>query len=73
MSEEAAPIPSPCRRECQLHPIEKQCLGCFRTIDEISRWIRLSEAERTRITADLPARRAARAAREEMLKTRRMR
>lgn len=57
----AAPIASPCRRLCQLHPIERVCHGCFRTIDEISKWAKLGDARRARIMAELPARRAAHA------------
>ena len=30
------------------------CLGCGRTLDEIARWIAMSEAERGRIMAELP-------------------
>lgn len=64
-------VASPCRKLCQLHPIERVCLGCFRTIDEIAKWARLSEAKRTAIVADLPRRRAAREAHEAQLKERR--
>lgn len=58
------PVASPCRKQCQLHPIEKLCLGCFRTIDEIGRWTRYSDARRQAIIAELPARRQAREDRE---------
>lgn len=68
---DAAPIVSPCRKQCQLHPIEKVCHGCFRTIDEIGRWTKLSPAKRERIMAELPARRAAHAEKEAALKARR--
>lgn len=63
-------IVSPCRRECQLHPIEKVCLGCLRSIDEIQRWTRLAPATRARIIDELPARRAAREAAEAALRAR---
>jgi predicted Fe-S protein YdhL (DUF1289 family) len=33
------------------------CLGCFRTLKEIAGWRALGEDERTRIMAELPARR----------------
>lgn len=58
------PVASPCRKLCQLHPIEKLCLGCFRTIDEIGSWTRYSDARRRTIMAELPARRQAREDRE---------
>ena len=47
---------SPCIRVCQMDPVRHLCLGCARTLDEISRWARMSDAERKRITAELPAR-----------------
>jgi predicted Fe-S protein YdhL (DUF1289 family) len=53
------PVPSPCRRRCELHPIERRCLGCLRTIDEIAGWARFGEAERRAIVAAVAARRAA--------------
>ena len=36
------------------------CRGCARSLDEIARWSRASEAERRAILALLPARRAER-------------
>lgn len=54
-----APVSSPCRRQCQLHPIDKICLGCFRRIEEIADWARLDNPERARIVAELPERRKA--------------
>lgn len=38
------------------------CLGCFRTLDEIARWSRLSDAERESVMAELPSRRESLAA-----------
>ena len=52
------PIRSPCRRKCQLHPIDRMCLGCFRRIEEIADWARFDHATRERIMAELPARKA---------------
>jgi len=68
---DSTPIVSPCRKQCQLHPIEKLCFGCFRTIDEISSWARFSDARRRRIMETLPARRAAHEEKEAALKARR--
>lgn len=53
------PVPSPCRKQCQLHPIDKICLGCFRRIEEIADWARLDTPARREVVAALPARRAA--------------
>lgn len=49
-------VDSPCVKLCVVHPEERICLGCFRTIEEISLWSRLSPAARTEIMADLPLR-----------------
>jgi uncharacterized protein len=47
---------SPCIKVCQMDPERDLCLGCARTLDEISRWARMTDAERARITAELPRR-----------------
>jgi predicted Fe-S protein YdhL (DUF1289 family) len=49
-------VQSPCVKICVIHPGERLCVGCLRSIDEIAQWSRLSPEERTRIMADLPAR-----------------
>lgn len=49
-------IESPCIKICAIHPTERICTGCFRTIDEIGAWSALSPEERTRIMAELPGR-----------------
>jgi predicted Fe-S protein YdhL (DUF1289 family) len=49
-------IQSPCIKLCVVHPEERICIGCYRTIEEISAWSRLSSEARAEITADLPAR-----------------
>ncbi len=49
-------VESPCVKLCVIHPDERICVGCLRSIDEISSWSRLTPAERTTIMADLPAR-----------------
>ena len=53
-----ASIETPCIRVCVVHPTRPLCIGCGRSLDEIARWIDLTDAERTRIIALLPARRA---------------
>ncbi|MGA7432314.1 MAG: DUF1289 domain-containing protein [Xanthobacteraceae bacterium] len=55
----ATSISSPCNRICVVHPTARTCIGCGRSLDEIARWIALSETERTAIMAQLPARLAA--------------
>ncbi len=52
-------IPSPCVDVCRIDQKTGLCEGCFRTLDEICAWTRLSDAERTAIMDELPARREA--------------
>jgi uncharacterized protein len=49
---------SPCTQICTIDTATRLCLGCGRSIDEISVWYRLSETERHAIMATLPARMA---------------
>ncbi len=49
-------VDSPCIQICVVHPEERLCTGCLRSIDEITRWSKMDEAERAEITADLPKR-----------------
>jgi predicted Fe-S protein YdhL (DUF1289 family) len=49
---------SPCVKICRMDPERDQCLGCARTLDEIARWGSMTEDERDRIMAELPARRS---------------
>lgn len=55
---------SPCVKVCMVHPTERICTGCFRTLDEIAAWSRMSDAERADLVAALPER-------AQRLKTRR--
>ncbi|MGB0499477.1 MAG: DUF1289 domain-containing protein [Rubricella sp.] len=50
------PIESPCINICVVHPDARLCIGCYRSIDEITSWTRMSPQERTRIVEALPAR-----------------
>ena len=47
---------SPCVKLCVIHPEERLCVGCFRSMEEISGWSRMSPALRAEVTADLPNR-----------------
>ena len=49
-------VQSPCVKLCVVHPEERLCVGCYRTIEEIAGWSRLTEAERIAIMTDLPSR-----------------
>lgn len=49
-------VQSPCVRICVVHPEARICTGCYRSIDEIARWSKMSNDERREIMADLPSR-----------------
>ena len=49
-------VQSPCVKLCVVHPEARLCVGCFRSIDEIASWSRLTPAERSAIMAELPSR-----------------
>ena len=49
-------VESPCVRICVVHPEERICTGCLRTIDEIARWSRMAPEERRAVMDALPAR-----------------
>ena len=49
-------IESPCVRICTVHPVERLCVGCLRTVEEITAWSRMEPEARAAILADLPAR-----------------
>jgi uncharacterized protein len=57
-----AEIESPCIKVCVLDPASNHCVGCGRSLAEIERWSAFSPEERRRIMAELPSRRARRAA-----------
>ncbi|MCH1531545.1 MAG: DUF1289 domain-containing protein, partial [Planktomarina temperata] len=35
-------IDSPCIKLCSIHPGERICIGCYRSIEEIGSWSQLS-------------------------------
>ena len=49
-------VDSPCNKICMIHPQARICTGCYRTMDEISGWMRLTSEERKALMADLPGR-----------------
>ncbi|MGV8986246.1 MAG: DUF1289 domain-containing protein [Cypionkella sp.] len=49
-------VQSPCIKICVIHPEERLCVGCYRSIDEIGRWSQMSADERQAVLEDLPAR-----------------
>ena len=53
------PIASPCTKICAIDPHSGLCHGCGRTLDEIARWMSLTETEHQRIMAELSDRMSA--------------
>lgn len=51
-----AEIESPCIKVCVVHPEARICTGCLRSIDEITRWSKMTPAERRDVMAALPDR-----------------
>ncbi|MGH1454213.1 MAG: DUF1289 domain-containing protein [Paracoccaceae bacterium] len=49
-------VESPCINICVIHPAERICTGCLRTIDEITAWSRMSPIARRAVLAQLPSR-----------------
>ncbi|WP_428925412.1 DUF1289 domain-containing protein [Marinibacterium sp. SX1] len=49
-------IASPCINICVIHPEERICTGCFRTLDEIAGWSAMAAETRAEIIAALPDR-----------------
>lgn len=49
-------IESPCVKLCTIDPAARLCVGCLRSIDEITRWARMAPEERRAVMAALPAR-----------------
>jgi uncharacterized protein len=51
-----AMIETPCEKICIVDLPSGLCRGCGRSLIEIERWTAYSDGERSRITAELPAR-----------------
>jgi uncharacterized protein len=51
-------IQSPCINICVVHPEARICTGCYRSIEEITKWSKLSNDARAEIMAELPGRAA---------------
>ena len=49
-------VESPCIKICVVHPEARLCTGCLRSIDEITRWSKMSAEERREIMEVLPSR-----------------
>ena len=56
---ESEEVASPCVNTCTLDPVTGWCVGCGRSISEITGWGTRPASERRAIWAELPARMAA--------------
>jgi len=52
------PAWSPCKRICIVDPARSICVGCFRTLEELERWTRMSRREHMAIKSQLKQRKA---------------
>lgn len=51
-------VPSPCIGVCKMVPATGWCSGCFRSIDEITRWSRLADDDKLALWQHIEARQA---------------
>lgn len=56
MTRKPAPIESPCINICRIEKASGLCIGCWRSIREITQWGRMAPEQRQDIMADLPKR-----------------
>ena len=52
---------SPCNKVCVMDAEQRYCLGCQRTLEEITLWSQMSDAQREAVMAQLAARKEERA------------
>jgi predicted Fe-S protein YdhL (DUF1289 family) len=53
-----APIKTPCVKVCVVDGESGLCMGCYRRLNEVAGWAKLSDAERETIMGELRARRS---------------
>ncbi len=51
-------IESPCVKICVVNPKARLCVGCWRSLDEIRDWTRMTPQERRDVMAQAPQREA---------------
>lgn len=49
-------VESPCQKICVVHPEARICVGCYRSLDEIRTWSRMTPDERRAVMDELPGR-----------------
>lgn len=50
---------SPCNKICVVDPERRECIGCWRTLEEIASWTSMTDEEQCAVLALLEERRAA--------------
>jgi len=53
-----APIKTPCIKVCVVDGESGLCMGCYRKLNEVTGWTKLSPEEREAVMAELPSRRS---------------
>lgn len=51
-------VNSPCNGVCQIGGHEQLCIGCFRSMDEITQWRALDDTQRRAVLAKVAQRKA---------------
>ena len=51
-------VPSPCVRICVVYETRDICRGCYRTLDEISRWASYTSEQKFELLEELARRKA---------------
>ena len=46
-------VDSPCVKICVMHPEAKLCVGCFRSLEEITGWSSMTAERRKEVMAEL--------------------
>ena len=46
-------VASPCIGICAVDDLSGLCVGCYRSMDEISQWWDMNDAERNKVTSQL--------------------
>ena len=52
------PVPSPCINVCTIDEDTGYCRGCFRSLEEVTRWTRLTNEQKQKVVDALPERKA---------------
>jgi predicted Fe-S protein YdhL (DUF1289 family) len=52
------PIKTPCVKVCVIDGESGLCMGCYRRLNEVAGWAKLSDAERETIMGELKSRRS---------------